>query len=294
MKIIPVNGIIGWDIAPKDLRALLPADGEEIEIQIGSPGGFVLEGLEMFNLIARYPGKKTTFIMGEASSMASYISLAGDRVKAADNITFMIHNVSGGVFGDYRDAAKQSEILSGLSGLLARAYSQKSGRSIEDIRGLMDAETWYFGEEAKAAGFVDEIVQTTPWEKKDKESALAEARLHWAACRKVVGQLETMDRLTEAAAMAGPVPRKSEAIPPALLGAAEAAIKAQEVSGMELKDMTLEILSKERPDIAAKAEETGVQRKGLGWQSSTHGRRATPRPRASSPRRRRRARASRT
>ena len=71
MKVIPISGVIGWDIYPKDIRAMLEAAaGEEVEIQISSPGGFVFEGLEMFNLIRRYAGAKTTFIMGEASSMA--------------------------------------------------------------------------------------------------------------------------------------------------------------------------------------------------------------------------------
>lgn len=42
--------------------------------------------------------------------------------------------------------------------------------------------------------------------------------------------------------------------------AAEAAIKDQEVAGMDLKDITLEILSKERPDLVAKAEEGGSQK----------------------------------
>lgn len=252
MKIIPISGVIGWDVSPKDLRAELErAAGEEIEVQISSPGGFVFEGLEMFNLIRRYTGAKTTFIMGEASSMASYIALAGDRVKAADNITYMIHNVQGIAFGDYRDMAKMGEIVGGLSGLLAKAYAAKSGKSVEDIRALMDEETWYFGEEAKEAGFVDEIVPAPAEEKKDKEAALAEARLHWAACRKIIGQVEDDNSLSRAAALAGAQPKQSQE-PPAVGGKAAAQAAKRE----EGQSVTLDQLKTEHPEVyrAAVAE----------------------------------------
>ena len=252
MKTVVISGVVGWDVYPKDIRkALDEAAGEEIEIQISSPGGFVFEGLEMFNLIRRYTGVKSTFIMGEASSMASYIALAGDRVKAADNITYMIHNVQGVAFGDYREMAKMGEIVGGLSGLLARAYAQKSGKSIGDIRGLMDEETWYFGEEAKAAGFVDEIVPAPSDRSKDKAMALAEARLHWQACRKIIGQIESDDTLTKAAALAG-------ALPSQLPGVAGEAAQAAN-TGEEVRAMTLTELQKEHPECYAAAVEIGVQ-----------------------------------
>jgi ATP-dependent protease ClpP protease subunit len=257
MKIIPISGVIGWDIYPKDIRAMLEAAaGEEVEVQISSPGGFVFEGLEMFNLIRRYAGVKTTFIMGEASSMASYIALAGDRVRAADNITYMIHNVQGVAFGDYREMDKMSEIVGGLSGILAKAYAAKSGKSINAIRALMDDETWYFGEEAKAAGFVDEIVPAPAEEKKDKEAALAEARLHWAACRKIIGQIQDDESLTRAAALAGgELPQKPKETPAVGGEVAARAAETQE----EVQVMDLNQLKKEHPDVYGAAVAEGVQ-----------------------------------
>ncbi len=255
MKVLPISGVIGWDIYPKDVRAFLEAAaGEEIEVQISSPGGFVFEGLEMFNLIRRYTGAKTTFIMGEASSMASYIALAGDRVKAADNITYMIHNVQGIAFGDYREMAKMGEIIGGLSGLLAKAYAAKSGKSVAAIRALMDEETWYFGEEAREAGFVDEIVPAQ--EKKEKATALAEARLHWAACRKIIGQIQDDESLTRAAALAGELPKQfqsQEKPGVAGEGAAGAADTQEEVQVMDLNQ-----LKKEHPDVYGAAVADGV------------------------------------
>jgi len=255
VKVIPISGVIGWEVSPKDVRkALDEAGGEEIEIQISSPGGFVFEGLEIFNLIRRYAGAKTTFIMGEASSMAAYIALAGDRVKAADNITYMIHNVQGIALGDYREMAKMGEIIGGLSGLLAKAYAAKAGKSVEDIRALMDEETWYFGEEAKAAGFIDEIVPAPPDQKKDKAAALAEARLHWAACRKIIGQVEDDNSLTRAAALAGALPQSNEQKPGVAGQKAAKAADTQE----EVQVMNLDQLKTEHPDVYRAAVAVGV------------------------------------
>lgn len=72
---------------------------------------------------------------------------------------------------------------------------------------------------------------------------------------RVVGVAEPQPVETE-----NPLDSENEDTPPALPGAAEAAIKTQEVTGMDYKDITLEILMKERPDVAAKAEEIGVQK----------------------------------
>ena len=61
-----------------------------------------------------------------------------------------------------------------FTGLIAKAYSAKTGKPVEDYRALMDEESWYFGEEMIEAGFVDEIIKTdTP---KDRASAIAQAR----------------------------------------------------------------------------------------------------------------------
>ena len=68
MKIIPISGIIGADVTTKDIRAQLDAArGEPVEIQIASPGGIIMDGLEAFNLIRGYRGQKTTRLMGMAA-----------------------------------------------------------------------------------------------------------------------------------------------------------------------------------------------------------------------------------
>ena len=249
MKIIPISGVIGWDVSPKEIRAaLLSAGGEDVEVQISSPGGMVLEALEIYNLIRNYSGPKIARLMGEAASAASYIAMAADRVLGEENVVFMIHNAQGGAMGDQNTMRKAAGILEGLSGIIAQAYARKSKKPIAEVRSIMDEQGWYFGAEAKDAGFVDEIVAAPADATKDKAAAMALAQAKVQACRKIISEMETVETLSEAAAM---VPALKIAEPAGVAGDKTAA-KADGISKTGgAKIMTLEELKKDHPDLYA-------------------------------------------
>lgn len=159
MKIIPISGEIGWDVWPQQIRDQLPTDGSDVEFHISSPGGYVYDGLEIFNIIKNYAGKTTAKIIGMAASMASYIPLAADRVIAESNAIYMIHNASAYTGGDQNAHEKVAKILRGMSNLLGQEYVSQTGKTSKAIAKLMDAETYYFGNEMLEAGFVDEIIE---------------------------------------------------------------------------------------------------------------------------------------
>jgi hypothetical protein len=89
----------------------------------------------------------------------------------------MIHNAWGGAIGDYRDMKKASEIMEGITDLLGKAYSNKTGKEQKEVRKLMDEESWYFGNEIMESGFVDEMVKTP--EKKEKDEGVKKAKLNF-------------------------------------------------------------------------------------------------------------------
>ena len=71
---------------------------------------------------------------------------------------FMIHNVSSGATGDYRDMQHQSEVLKTANKSVANAYREKTGMSEAKLLDMMDKETWLSAEDAVKKGFVDEIM----------------------------------------------------------------------------------------------------------------------------------------
>ena len=250
MKVIAISGVIGWDIEPKDIRASLEeAAGEDIDVQVSSPGGFVYDGLEIYNLIRNYQGNKQTHLMGIAASMASYIVLAGDRVIAEDNAIFMVHNVWGFAFGDHNDMRKAADVQEGMSKLLAKAYIRKSGKSAEDIRAMMDEDTYLFGDEILDAGFVDEIVPAGDGAD-DKESAVALAQIEMTKCKKVMEEKREKNQIEKAAAMLGNISK---------LGVAgdKAAPQAAVSQTREVQIMDLNQLKKEHPDLHAEVYKAG-------------------------------------
>lgn len=141
-----------------DLKSV-PAD-HEILLKIHSPGGEVFDGNAIFNALKRHTGGVSVQIEGLAASMATVISLAGAPVKMAANGFYMIHNPWGVAMGDAEEMRDQAALLEKIRQGMIAAYAAKSGQDPEQIAAWMDAETWFTAEEAKAAGFVDEITDS--------------------------------------------------------------------------------------------------------------------------------------
>lgn len=184
--IINISGEIGWDITPDEIKKQLDAaNGKDIDVHIASPGGFVFDGIEIFNAIRDYKKQypkcqMMATIKGLAASMASYLAVnpAFDLITAEDNAVFMIHNAWGGAVGDYREMRKSADIMEGITDLLGQAYSKKTGKEHKEVRKMMDEESWFFGSEIMESGFVDEMIKSP--EKKEKIEEVKKAKLNFA------------------------------------------------------------------------------------------------------------------
>ena len=147
-----------WGVGAKEFIAELNAiKSPKIDMHINSPGGEVFDGAAIYNAIKRHPSSVASYIDGIAASIASVIALAGDKVVMAGNALYMMHNPSGLTIGTAEDMRKTADILDKVCGTMVGAYMAKSGKSESEIKALLDAETWLDAEEAKAAGFADEI-----------------------------------------------------------------------------------------------------------------------------------------
>lgn len=145
---------------PNDIN--LPTNGEDVEILINSPGGDVWSGSEIYTAIKAYTGKVTVKILGIAASAASIIAMAGDVVSISPTAQIMIHNPWMYTAGDQNDLRKDAEYLENWADSLSNAYQIKTGKSKEELRVLMDDETWMTAEKAVELGFADEVMFTKP------------------------------------------------------------------------------------------------------------------------------------
>lgn len=140
-----------------------------LNIHINSPGGEVFDGVAIHSALMATDAHVTVYIDGLAASAASFIAMAGDRIIMARHATMMIHDASGLCWGNPADMTAMGSLLGKLSDNIADMYSLQAGGTVEEWRARMQAETWYTGQEALAAGLVDEI--TMPDEPDEPEDA---------------------------------------------------------------------------------------------------------------------------
>ncbi len=242
MKIIPISGEIGWDVWPGSIRRQFDqANGEDVELQISSPGGFIIDGIEIFNIVKNSTSNVTVKIIGLAASMASYIAMAGDKVVVESNAVFMIHNAWGFTAGDHNELRHTADILEGFTGLLAKKYAAKSGKSVEDIRSLMDAESWYFGSEIVEAGFADEVVNVEGENAVAKSQSLIEAKASFKVLSAKLKKEEREGDLEKIAAMLPKGKLKNS-------GSLNQGVTPKNIKIKKEVKMTLEELKAQHPD----------------------------------------------
>jgi ATP-dependent protease ClpP protease subunit len=194
MEEITLTGEIGWEIDSYRVRRILAeANGEDIVVNFSSPGGYVFEGFEIFNLFKNYGGNVDFHLIGEAASMGSYIPLSGRKITAEANVVYMIHNASGCVCGDHNRFIKVAGIIQGLSKIIAQEYMKKTGKTEKEITSMMDEETYFFGAETVEAGFIDQIVGEEDKDPDAKNIHIAVAKESFFSCMKKVQEEKTDD-----------------------------------------------------------------------------------------------------
>lgn len=195
-----IDGEIGsWGMSASTVREYLNSITGDVKVTLDSPGGSVFEGISIHNAFKEYDKGTITMVMGSlVASITTYIAMAGDKIVAHDNSTFMIHNAWTFTYGDENELRKVADVLAGLSSLIAKKYISKTGKSKEIIKQAMDKESYYFGNEILDFGFCDEIISTENQNTKDESLALA--RESFKACCKTASEKFSTDEFVQAVA----------------------------------------------------------------------------------------------
>lgn len=151
----------GDEVTPRqfadDLAALGPV--REIIVRINSGGGDVFAAQSIGNLLEANAATVTATIDGLCASAATIVACHCDRVRAAEDSTYMIHPVRMGMSGYYNADELESYVgaLSTIRENIVSLYAKKTGREKDEVAGWMDATSWWTSAEAKERGFVDEL-----------------------------------------------------------------------------------------------------------------------------------------
>lgn len=147
-----------WGVTAKDFIAELKAlDAGTIKVSINSPGGSVFDALAMFNALRQHPASIEVTVMGVAASAASLIAMAGDKIIMPANAFMMIHNPLNFAYGNAEELREMADVLDKIGASLVAIYVKRTGMAEEEVKALLDAETWLNADEAVAKGFADEV-----------------------------------------------------------------------------------------------------------------------------------------
>jgi ATP-dependent Clp protease protease subunit len=134
----------------------------KLNVNLHSEGGSVWDGLAIYRALRDHHAEKVVHVSSLAASIATVIALAGDRIEVAPEATWMIHNPMAVAVGEAKDMQDAIARLNGAKENILNIYERRTGGKREELSDMMDAETWMYGEEIKAAGFADVVKADQP------------------------------------------------------------------------------------------------------------------------------------
>lgn len=136
-------------------------EGKNINLRINSPGGNVFEAQAIYNLLKAYKGKVTAHIDGLCASAATVVACAAESIIMPANSLFMIHNPACYIdeVAEADELRKTADMLDNTKSAIVNVYLARTKGKLteEEIRSMMDGETWMTSDEALKKGFVDEV-----------------------------------------------------------------------------------------------------------------------------------------
>lgn len=173
--------ITSWEWLESDVSSYTLAkeigglDVDVIDVHINSYGGEVAEGLAIYNALKSHPAKVRTIVDGFACSIASVIFMAGDERIMNNASLLMVHNAWMWTGGNANQLRKDADDLDTITQASINAYMDQISISEDDLKSLLDSETWILPDDALEMGFATSIVAME--DKTEKAAASAHRAL---------------------------------------------------------------------------------------------------------------------
>ena len=131
-----------------------------IEFYINSPGGSVVDGLALYDVMHTISAPVNTTCVGTAASMGAILLAGGTGTRSAlTHSRIMIHQVSSGYRGTAADINIQVRETNKLYDQLLDILHKRTGQSIRKVKADCDRDYYMSAEEAKAYGIIDSVIE---------------------------------------------------------------------------------------------------------------------------------------
>lgn len=132
-------------------------DVSTINLSINSGGGSVFDGIAIYNMLKTHKATVNVYVEGLAASIASVIAMAGDTITMRSGSMMMVHMPWTLSQGNAEEMRKTADTLEKTGDSIVDIYSERTGISSDDIRNIMNAETWLSAEEAVEQGWATKL-----------------------------------------------------------------------------------------------------------------------------------------
>jgi ATP-dependent Clp protease protease subunit len=144
---------------------------QAIHLYINCPGGMVDQTLAIYDTMSFLTCDIATYSIGQAASGGAVILTAGTKGKrfALPNSKIMLHQPWGGISGQAEDIRIQAEEILRDKRRLNEILAKHTGKAIADIERETERDRFLDPVEAVEWGLVDEILESSDADSKDKE-----------------------------------------------------------------------------------------------------------------------------
>lgn len=173
-RIIWVSGPVDQhmsDIVQAQLLFLDSTEVRDITLYINSPGGSVLHGLGIVDLMNYIKSDVATVNIGMCASMGSVLLSSGTKGKRSSLIysKVMTHMVSSQYGGNIQDTTISHMESHKYNYMLFKILAQNCGKSFEEMLESSRRDKWFNSKEALEFGLIDEIIGLDTYPGVDKQ-----------------------------------------------------------------------------------------------------------------------------
>ena len=162
-RVIMLGSGIDEDVSQVVCAQLLYLDAQDsqkpIYLYINSPGGSVTDGLAIYDTMEFIEAPVTTVCMGQACSMGAFLLAAGKRRYSLPHGQILIHQPSSGVAGQCTDIQIHARQAQYYKDLLNEILSKRSKKSVVEMTGLTERDTFLTPQQAMEIGLIDGILK---------------------------------------------------------------------------------------------------------------------------------------
>ena len=160
---------LGDEITPEvsniiqgQLLYLAAISNEDITLYINSPGGYISDGLAIYDTMQLIKPDIQTVCTGTAASMASVLLVGGTKGKRRilPNAKVLIHQPWGYTSGTAADMTIDINEINKDKEKLYSILAYHTGKTVEEIKADSQRDFWLDAEKALNYGCVDEIVKS--------------------------------------------------------------------------------------------------------------------------------------